>query len=147
MQNPQRSHQETNERVHGVVTNREAQDYGAVAGYAQRGDLQETRQALEAPQRQRQDPLHTRGGAPAAQAHGRLPRLQVPAEKKGEVELLQAEREGREDQREQLRHCRLQTGQEERQIHEQAAQNSPVRRQGSPLSVQIQACVGFQADS
>ncbi len=55
VQNPQRSHQETNERVHGVVTNREAQDYGAVAGYAQRGDLQETRQALEAPQRQRQD--------------------------------------------------------------------------------------------
>ena len=45
---------------------------------------------MEAAQRLRQDPVHQGGGAAPAQAHGGLPRLQVPAEEEGQVERLQA---------------------------------------------------------
>ena len=86
-----------------MVADREEEDHGAVPGHAQRRDLQEAGEAVEAAQRQRQDPLHPRGGAAQAQAHGGLPRLQVPAEEEGEIERLQAWQQqrgqGRETQR------------------------------------------------
>lgn len=75
-----------------MVPDREEKNHGAVPGHAQRRDLKEAGEAVETAQRQRQDPLHQRGGAAQAEAHGGLSRLQVPAKKEGKIERIQARR-------------------------------------------------------
>ena len=89
VQDGHRPHQETHERVHGVVQDREEKDHGAVAGHAQRGDLQAAGEALEDAQGQREDPVHPRGRAAAAKTHGRLPRLQVQTQEETKARQLQ----------------------------------------------------------
>ena len=89
VQDSHRSHQETHERVHGLVQNREEKDYGAVARHAQRGDLQAPGEAVEDAQGQRKDPVYPGSREAAAKTHGRLPRLQVQTQEKTKARQFQ----------------------------------------------------------
>ena len=82
----QRAREATNERVHGLVTWPASANGARQPQDAQLGDLQAPRRRLEASGRRREAAVHRRGEAPARAAHGRAPRLQVPAATPAQVD-------------------------------------------------------------
>jgi len=72
-------HQAANERVHGVVADRAAQDMPRATGHAQRGDIEKARYALENPNRPTAETVHRRSRDAETDAPQRVSGLQIQA--------------------------------------------------------------------
>ncbi len=76
-------HQEADERLHGLVADREAQDHRDPAGHPQRRDLKVPGQEVEDAERGGARAVHPGGRAPQAAPPAGVPGLQVPAQEEG----------------------------------------------------------------
>ena len=87
-----KSHQETHERLHGVVADRTSENLRVATWHAQRGDLKETGSSVEATEGGGQEALHGGGGQIAPAAPKGIPGLQVSSQEKDNETHAQKQR-------------------------------------------------------